>query len=220
MTFEEFDDRVKRAGPLKTQGGDVAAVYESAHVDRAWAEEGSRPFGPGDAVLDLGCGFGRLAAAFAGTGVAYSGVDVSDNRLAYARKVFAGVPACSFVKSAARNGRYNPGGADPTGVTLPFPAGSFVAVFAISLFTHIPEAEVVAHYLAEVARVTAREGVMVSTWLAAGDGLESTARRARHAVSDVRGWLDAAGFDVLDETGSGTEEDHLRILSVRKGETP
>ena len=60
-------------------------VFGTAPSD--WAREIARLVRPGAAVLDLGCGEGRDSVFFAGLGAAVTGVDLSTDGLAKARRL-------------------------------------------------------------------------------------------------------------------------------------
>lgn len=72
-----IEENIKGEAELKT------AV---AHVARKLAERHST-------VLDLGCGYGRIASEFIGNGLSYSGIDISEEAIRRAR---AGVPKGKF----------------------------------------------------------------------------------------------------------------------------
>ncbi|HEY7859270.1 MAG TPA: class I SAM-dependent methyltransferase [Candidatus Nanopelagicales bacterium] len=120
-------------------------------------------------VLDVGCGYGRLAVGlldrqeFTGT---YLGFDILRRHIAWCSAVVTNVdPRFVFALLDVRNERYNPEGTlDPA--TTPFPAASAsIEVCALfSVFTHLYRSTV-EHYLSEIARALRPGGVAVTTWL-------------------------------------------------------
>jgi SAM-dependent methyltransferase len=128
----------------------------------------SRFAGPGDRVLDLGCGTGELAFALAATGVRMVGCDTSGQMLRHAPR-------------AARR----PAGwvqLDPHWRSLPFRPEAFDAVVAASVLEYLDEPAV---FLAESARVLRPEGVVVCTVPNLGHPvrwLEAIARAATRVV--------------------------------------
>jgi 2-polyprenyl-3-methyl-5-hydroxy-6-metoxy-1,4-benzoquinol methylase len=101
------------------------------------------------AWLDFGCGCGRLARPLIESGVprSYSGVDVDARQIEW----------------AARNleGRFTVMRPEPP---LGFPDASFDVVLAISIFTHLAEAEQFA-WLSEIRRLLRPGGLLVATTL-------------------------------------------------------
>ncbi len=109
------------------------------------------------ALLDVGCGFGRLAIGVldrVGTIRDYRGVDVSAAAVAWCRRHLAAThPAFHFTRLDVRNQRYNPGGEEITrGFRLPFDDRSFDIAYAYSVFSHMELGDV-ERYLAELGRV-------------------------------------------------------------------
>jgi SAM-dependent methyltransferase len=121
-----------------------------------------------DALLDVGCGVGRLAIGllretpFRGR---YVGFDVSAKHVRWARRHLQPLtPTFRFRLVDVHNERYNPDGA-LTGDSARFPvrAGAFDRACLFSVFTHF-EAEDIATYLHELHRVLKPGGRAVATW--------------------------------------------------------
>jgi len=128
-----------------------------------WAEEWSvllRIYGkltPESAVLEIGCGLGRIAFALrfvlskAGS---YFGFDICKYKIEFLEETFQQVyPNFRFIWSDIRNTTYNPCGlVDASVYRFPSPENSFDLVYAASVFTHmLPEGT--ANYLRETSRV-------------------------------------------------------------------
>lgn len=102
------------------------------------------------ALVDIGCGVGRLACALAPQlKLHYIGLDVSPTLLASAR-----------TRSARQDWRFE----QVASPTIPAPDASQDMVCAFSVFTHIPDVESIA-YLSEARRVLKPNGVVVFSFL-------------------------------------------------------
>ena len=73
--------------------------------------------GPKDSVLELGCGYGRVALRLAGNERHVVGIDTAEESLALARELASPDSRCEFVKMNALN--------------LLYPAGTFDAVVCV-----------------------------------------------------------------------------------------
>jgi len=166
---------------------------------------------PDSAVLDLGCGPGRLA-----TGLLfqmpslrrYEGLDVNPRSIAWCRRnIQREHPSFHFSRSDAPNERYNPNGRGP--VALPFADSDFDFAYLHSIFTHM-RANDVAGYLRELRRVLADDGVLFFTAFAEEgvldeevnpDGYVREWQGALHCVRFSRAFLERmcteAGFSIV-----------------------
>lgn len=107
-------------------------------------------------ILDLGCGFGRVAMALTqvlGPEQRYVGLDPNVDGIAWAASNIAPrFPNFSFQRVDIRSGPYNPTGTiDGREFRFPFPDGSLDLVFMISVLTHVDLATV-ENYVREAAR--------------------------------------------------------------------
>jgi ubiquinone/menaquinone biosynthesis C-methylase UbiE len=111
---------------------------------------------PGDDVLDVGCGIGRMAIPLTAylDGGSYRGFDVGKEMIRWCqRNVTPRHPSFEFAWAPVYNSKYNPfGDLDGAGFRFPYDDDSFDFAFATSLFTHLQPREI-RHYLAEAARV-------------------------------------------------------------------
>ncbi len=101
------------------------------------------------AVLDFGCGCGRVIRHFDGRGVArVAGVDIDPEGVAWCRD------------HLDRIGDFHVTGHAPP---LPFPADTFDLIYAISVFTHLPEAMQFG-WLDELRRVIRPGGLLIASF--------------------------------------------------------
>jgi SAM-dependent methyltransferase len=122
---------------------------------------------PGERVLDLGCGVGRMAlplTQYLGDHGAYDGVDVVAPCIDWcARAITPVYPNFRFMRLDVANPLYNPAGAlDPASVRLPYADGTFDFVALVSMLTHVDPATL-DRYAQEVARVLAPGGRCFAT---------------------------------------------------------
>ena len=132
---------------------------------RTAAEHGLRPH---HRVLDLGCGVGRFAvafAAFASDRASYDGVDASADSIASCNRYIAPqLERFRFHVADVFNSMYRPEAEGKAAdYRFPFPDESFDFVFSNSLFTHLTRQDL-EHYLYEVARVLDANGRTLNTF--------------------------------------------------------
>ncbi|HEX8008810.1 MAG TPA: methyltransferase domain-containing protein [Trebonia sp.] len=118
------------------------------------------PVGPGDRVLDLGCGGGRHAFEAYRRSAHVVAADLDLKELAPVRGMFAAMSAEGEAPPPAAATAVS---ADAT--NLPFPDGAFDRVIAAEILEHVPEDS---RAMAEIARVLRPGGiaaVTVPAWL-------------------------------------------------------
>ncbi len=114
----------------------------------AYARALGRPLTGNSQVLDIGCGWGRIARFFAKDvhPAGIQGIDVMQSAIHICRAL--GVPGTFTLTEP--------------GQPLPFPDGQFTAITASSVLTHLPE-KVATKLVAEMSRVAAPGCVMAFT---------------------------------------------------------
>ena len=176
-------------------GGDYRAVGRALLAELI--EHGG--LRPGDRVLDIGCGAGRvalpLAAYLDSRGAdepAYVGFDVSHSAIRHcARTIGAGRRDFRFVHADIANHDYNAAGAiAEADYRFPVETGWADVVFATSVFSHL-RIESIAHYVAEAARVLAPGGRFVFTAYALTPERREAIAAGRAALP-FQAWRDGA----------------------------
>ncbi|HEX3364590.1 class I SAM-dependent methyltransferase [Phenylobacterium sp.] len=133
---------------------------------------------PGDRVLDIGCGNGRVAEQLspllAEGGGTYVGFDLSPAGIRACRRRFARQPHMTFEHLDVWNGEYNAAGKlAESEVVFPAADASVDLAFATSVFTHMRMAGM-RRYLAESARVLKPGGRLAFTAFSLTRGREGS----------------------------------------------
>lgn len=105
---------------------------------------------PPKAILDIGCGYGRIAyglrrANYQGS---YTGFDILLRQIKWLQENFNSRPGhgnYGFHHFNTYNERYNPGGRALQEINLPFPKASFDCLVTLSVFTHMYEDDLIEH---------------------------------------------------------------------------
>jgi SAM-dependent methyltransferase len=165
---------------------------------------------PDAAVLDVGCGVGRVALPLTGylTSGRYDGLDISAPMVEWCRRAIGTrFPRFRFEAIDVANTHYNPRGAgDARTARFPYPDGTFDFAFATSLFTHMRPAGF-ANYIAELARVLVDGGTAFATFFLMTDD-------SRRAVRDGRSDVDLR--TVLNDPHTGIP---YNVADARSPET-
>jgi SAM-dependent methyltransferase len=124
---------------------------------------------PDNAVLEPGCGTGRMARPLTGYLSAegsYDGFDVVPDVVETCiKEIGSDHPNFRFQHVDVHNGDYNfKGSLDPTSFAFPYADESFDFVFLTSVFTHMLPPDV-RHYMDEIRRVLRQGGRSLMTFL-------------------------------------------------------
>jgi SAM-dependent methyltransferase len=120
---------------------------------------------PESAILDLGCGTGRLIKSIQPS-PNYVGFDINRHFIEYCATTYTGN---KFVLSDIYNEEFNDTGSIPSAeAVLPFPDNSFDIVASFGVFNHL-DIQSVLRYVDESARVLKRNGFFVFTALLLND---------------------------------------------------
>lgn len=152
---------------------------------------------PGQKVLDLGCGLGRLTNQFAAfmPDQHFTGVDISPKMTGMANLL------------TRRNTEF----VVCDGRTLPFDDNVFDKAYSVTVFQHLP-ADAVRGYLREVHRVLRPWGSFIWTW---SDGTEDTFLSHQTDEETMMEWAEDAGFELV-VGDSGRDERGWRWCSATR----
>lgn len=123
---------------------------------------------PSDAVLDVGCGVGRMALALThyleGSG-RFEGFDVTPEEIRWCqRNITPRFPKFRFQVANVFNTMYNPTSTiTAKEFRFPFDDGAFDFVYLTSVFTHMLPGDL-ENYLAEISRVLKKGGRCLTTY--------------------------------------------------------
>lgn len=185
------------------------------------------------AVLDFGCGCGRIARQLLQHRPRpgrYLGIDLHRGMIDWCRANLKPLdPGFDFIHHDVFSAGLNPGADKPP--VLPFPVADdeFTLVNAMSVFTHLIEASA-RHYLREVGRVMVHGGLLHSTWFlfdkrdfpmmqSFQNALYINDLDLSNAVIFDRAWLKReayeAGLQIVDATPPAIRGFHWTIRMVR-----
>ncbi len=154
---------------------------------------------PHHAVLDVGCGIGRMARPLAGyldAKGSYDGFDVNRDGIGWCRRRYARHDNFRFQVADLYNRRYNPqGGHAATEYRFPYDDAAFDFAIATSVLTHLLESEA-DHYLSEIRRVLKPEGRALITFFLLNE-------ESRALIKDGK-----AALEFLDP------DEHVAVLDV------
>ena len=151
---------------------------------------------PTNDVLDVGCGYGRMARPLAGwLGGRYEGFDVVPEAIEWCRsRITPRHPNFHFTQLDLANDVYNPdGGESAAAVRFPYEGDSFDFALLASVFTHLVPAELL-HYLDELARVVRVGGTVFATYFLLDPEVEG-------ALSDGLAWRPLPDLETDAELG-------------------
>ncbi len=130
---------------------------------------------PDMAVLDVGCGQGRMARPLVGylDNGSYHGFDISLEGIAWSQIHYADLPNFFFEHVPVYNKRYNrDGDIKGSDFVFPYEDNQFDMIFLTSVFTHMFKADV-ENYLSQIERVLKPGGKCLITWFLLNDVSQS-----------------------------------------------
>lgn len=141
---------------------------------------------PDDAVLDVGCGSGRMAMPLTGYlnhKGRYAGFDVSREAIGWCTENISGLyPNFDFTVVDIQTGRYNPNGKyKASEFCFPYADGSFDVVLLASVFTHMlpPDVE---RYINEIVRVLKPGGRSLITFFLLNDESSALSKEGKGVI--------------------------------------
>lgn len=249
----DLKETFKRAAPWRARRFVRRAVADIASIPRRFGAEGPLPWrilhdsGGGDyhhvgralfaeiirmtgaradaSVLDIGCGDGRCALAFAdwlAPEGRYLGFDVSRHAIEFCRRtVGARRPDFRFAHADVVNGEYNPGGR-LAGSDYVFPLEDERADLAVatSVFTHLLPDDA-GPYFKEIARVLRPDGVAFVTAFIVDSAAAArlAAGASPYRMSRLGGGVWATDVSA-PEAGTGYDEARILALTAQAGLAP
>jgi SAM-dependent methyltransferase len=177
---------------------------------------------PNERVLDVGCGYGRVAAAltqYLEAAGSYAGLDIMADCIAWcSTEITPRFPNFSFRHVDIHNKYYNPNGVTPASrFRFPYADSSFDFVTLISVFTHMLPADL-ARYTAEIARVTRPGGRCIISFLLLNPEsrrvcLEGNSPFGYHPVDSIH----AVHMPKQPEAAVFYHEEYIRTLFQKNG---
>lgn len=163
----------------------IAADFDRTRSKYAWPilREFAGYVQSGDAILDFGCGNGRLLDVLKAEDIVYKGVDPVKELIDIARQKYCTVPFCHCEPRHQMSGRSNLARSprfarddnnsiefktidfDVDNFKLDFPDKYFDKIFAIAVFHHIPSDDLRRDVLRELKRILKDEGrIFLTVW--------------------------------------------------------
>ncbi|MFA6426943.1 MAG: class I SAM-dependent methyltransferase [Candidatus Magasanikbacteria bacterium] len=160
----------------------------------------------GDNMLDLGCGNGKLYHLFDKMQVTYTGMDLSGELLAIARKKWSEVV---FVEGNMAE-------------TFPFQNNTFDIIYCIAAFHHLPDKETRLKALGEMKRVLKKDGrLIMKNWNLGSDWANKKVEKGKYTkIGDndfIVPWRDPQGNILGDRYYHSFTEDELKQLFEESG---
>ena len=186
-------------------GEDTATFWDSGVADVERLVLRGVELGRGAAVLEIGCGMGRLLRPFVERASRVIGLDISREMIARARQSLPAVPQLELY---ATDGSLRP----VADATVDF-------VYSFIVFQHIPVKAAICRYLREAGRVLRRGGLL--RFQIDGRAPDPRVRLdswngVRWRADELEAMIRAAGLRVLEITAPGTQ--YMWVTAIRDPE--
>lgn len=161
---------------------------------------------PDAVAVEIGCGIGRILRPLAGRTARAYGIDISREMVRRARRALRDLPQVRVFRTK--------------GALDKIPGASCDFVYSFIVFQHIPVKSAISLYIREAARVLKGGGIFrfQADGRASGEAAATdTWNGVRYTVGEMRGELEAAGFQVLDVTGEATQ--YMWFTAGRRSDT-
>jgi len=177
---------------------------------------------PQSAILDIGCGMGRLgrpAAQFLDPDGRYEGLDIVSDAIKWCKEHISSPHGnVNFTLVDVHNQEYNPKGTlSAAEFRFPFDDDTFDVAVLVSVFTHMLPTDV-EHYVCELVRVLKPAGrIFATTYLMNEDTIEmmnnpGSEWHFKHHVAPY--WTTSLR---VPELSVGYDEDYLRRMYIERG---
>ncbi len=170
---------------------------------------------PSHAVLDAGCGCGRIALHFLNyldkTGK-YHGFDISPQHINWCKEnISKSFHNFCFIHIDVKKKLYNPTGKyQLKQIRLPYPDDMFDLIVAHSLFTHMLDDEM-EHYLAEFSRVIKPQGTLYASYYLMTPDSSEGVKKGTAGFNFVYRIGESYTFDKVDpEEGIAQNESYVK----------
>ena len=191
---------------LKESAGNRGYTFEASGREALIALKLLGALKPGDKMLEIGCGPGKMALTMIRDGVLYPqgeyfGTDLQQKCISWAQKnISSKYPNCHFLHvNRQESGHY----------VFPFDDNIFDLSFLHSVFTHTPS-QTTLHYLKEIARVLKEGGRCLATFILITDHNKQYYNLTGKGISNFvqNGWAYEETFlrELIDEAS-------LKIIS-------
>jgi SAM-dependent methyltransferase len=145
--FPDEGRRFRVIGNRDLEGFRLSGYTDFRRLEEAAFVYGGKRFGDFAAILDWGCGCGRISRYLAErAGPTLTGCDIDTDNVSWCQANLAGVFAATQVHPP-----------------LPFGSGEFDLVIGLSVFTHF-RATLQDEWLAELSRITRSRGILLMTF--------------------------------------------------------